>query len=92
VSPINWSPTEAEEVRQNVSTILKTQKGSVPFSRDLGIEQDLIDAPVSVGAAQLVGEAVRQVRKYEPRAKLTPISVEADADGRLAVTTKLEGA
>lgn len=92
MSPINWDPTEDEEVRQNVTTILKTQKGSVPFSRDLGIEQDLVDAPVSIGAAQLVSEAVRQVRKYEPRAKLTPISAEADADGRLSVRLKTEGA
>lgn len=34
---INWAPqTVVEEVLQNVSTILATQTGTVPYSRKLG--------------------------------------------------------
>ena len=64
---INWSPTEAEEVVQNVTTLLKTAPGSVPLSRALGTPQDVIDLPQSAAGARLQADVIRAVRTYEPR-------------------------
>lgn len=42
---INWAPqTVVEEVLQNVSTILATQTGTVPYSRKLGVTSGLVDS------------------------------------------------
>lgn len=43
---IDWSPkTVVEEVLQNVSTIINTQIGTVPYARKLGINSSLVDSP-----------------------------------------------
>lgn len=89
--PINWAPTEAEEVVQNVKTLLATEKGSVPLARELGLPQDIVDLPQSVAGARLQHDAIRAVRTYEPRAEITSVDLEVDADGTLTAVATLEG-
>lgn len=88
---INWSPTTAEEVVQNVNTLLKTEPGSVPLSRQLGTPQDVVDQPESLVGAQLSASIIKAVRTYEPRAAITGVALSATADGKLKVTTQLSG-
>ncbi len=86
---INWSPTTSEEVAQNVRTLLKTEPGSVPFSRALGTPQDLIDQPESAVGARLQAEVIHAVRTYEPRVAVKAVRLSASADGKLVATAEL---
>ncbi len=89
---INWAPTVAEEVAQNVRTIVATETGSVPLARELGTPQDVVDQPQSAAGARLQASVVKAVRTYEPRALVTDVELEATVDGKLSVTVKWEGA
>lgn len=86
---INWSPTQSEEVVQNVHFLLKTEPGSVPLSRALGTPQDLIDQPESAVGARLQAEVISAVRTYEPRVKIKAVRLSADSDGKLIATAEL---
>ena len=86
---INWSPTEAEEVVQNVTTLLKTAPGSVPLSRALGTPQDVIDLPQSAAGARLQADVIRAVRTYEPRVAVKSVKLTANDDGKLSATVAL---
>lgn len=89
---INWNPTVAEEVVQNVRTILATGAGSVPLSRTLGTPQDVLDSPQSVAGAQLQAAVVTAVRTYEPRMKIARVKLTPSADGKLQVEVEAVGA
>lgn len=86
---INWAPNEAEEVLQNVQTLIATEPGTVPMSRDMGMPQNAVDAPISTASALLQAAAIKAVRTYEPRAAIKAMKVSGDADGKLTVTPTL---
>jgi phage baseplate assembly protein W len=80
---INWSPTTAQEVVQNVETLLKTAPGTVPLARALGTPQDLVDAPETFAAANIEAAAIRAIRTYEPRVSLKTLELTATPAGKL---------
>lgn len=86
---INWAPTPAEEVVQNVATLLATAPGTVPLSRALGTPQDVIDLPQSAAGARLQADVIRAVSTYEPRVAIKSVTLSASADGRLVATATL---
>lgn len=88
---INWSPTPAEEVVQNVETLLKTAPGTVPLARAMGTPQDVIDDPMSAVAARLGADVIKAVRTYEPRVSIKAVSLASDGDGKLIATAEIEG-
>lgn len=84
----------AEEVAQNVAVILATPKGSVPLDRDFGLSFAVVDTPAPRAKALMAVEIVRQVGRYEPRARVLAVDwqeAEVDAmDGRLIPLVKIE--
>lgn len=86
--------TVAEEVTQNVAVILATPKGSVPLDRDFGLDFNLVDKPEPRAKALMAVEIVRQVTRYEPRARVLAVDwkeTETEAmDGRLIPLVKIE--
>lgn len=87
--PINWSPTTAEEVVQNVTFLLKTAPGSVPLSRAMGTPQDVLDTPLSVAGARLQAQVIQAVRTYEPRVKVKAVRLSSSQEGKLAAVAEL---
>jgi len=85
---MNWAPTAAEEVAQNVRSIVATARGSQPMFRALGL-LELHDRPVQVASAKLAAALSVQIRTYEPRAEVASISVANGIDGQLAPTVRL---
>ena len=81
--------TLAEEVLQNVFTILTTQKFSVPLDREFGLSVSMLDAPVNKSQNALKAEIVQAVRIFEPRARITKIDFDTDLDGRLFTRLKV---
>lgn len=72
---VNWSPqTVEDEVIQNVSVILATQIGSVPYSRRLGISISALDAPTPVAMASVIREIIQKINEFEPRAIIHEVS------------------
>lgn len=82
---VNFAPSsEAEEVIQNVRTILKTRIGSVPFAREFGITWEHLDKPVPVAKSIMQSIIVDAVADYEPRAKVEKVIFTGDGiDGIL---------
>lgn len=76
-TPVNFAPeTEAEEILQNVRTILSTRIGSVPLHRDFGISWEHLDKPYPVAKQLMMVEVIEAIERFEPRAKVE--SVEFD--------------
>ncbi|EAU4574899.1 hypothetical protein ABV602_004548 [Salmonella enterica] len=74
---INWAPqTVVEEVLQNVSTILATQTGTVPYSRKLGVTSGLVDSQTPVFIAMATREIIQKVSEFELRAIIHSVSFE----------------
>jgi len=81
---VNFSPSsELEEILQNVRTIIGTRKGTVPLDRDFGLDWSFVDKPINVAQALVSAEIAKQVRKYEPRARIISISLVEDLTGAL---------
>ena len=68
---INLMPQNVyDEVAQNVLMIVTTLKGTIPYMRNFGVRQELIDQPVLAARSKLTGEIIAAVKKFEPRAKV----------------------
>lgn len=91
---INFAPrVVAEEVLQNVRTLLMTGKYSVPLHRELGIDLALLDKPAPEAMARLRVHIVQEVERFEPRARITAVDFkpyEGAADGRFYPILQVE--
>lgn len=88
---INFAPAnEAEEIAQNVRTIIATPKYSVPMDRLFGVNAEIVDRPTPKAMAQLQAEIIQAIRKYEPRCKVKKVTFEGDNDGKLSVKVRVE--
>lgn len=81
---ISLAPESVEaEVVQNVRVIITTVRGTVPLFRDFGLDSTIIDSPTLMAQAKISTEIIRQVRKYEPRAKITSLKYDVPEIGHL---------
>lgn len=91
---ISLAPESVEaEVVQNVRMIITTVRGTVPLFRDFGLDSTIIDSPTLMAQAKISTEIIRQVRKYEPRAKITSLKYDVPEIGHLRpiVTVAVKG-
>lgn len=88
---VNFAPAStAEEILQNVRTILATPVYSVPLDRAFGVNAELLDLPLPVAKAKLTAEIVQAIQKSEPRVEVTRVSFTGEAiAGRLQPTVRL---
>lgn len=81
--------SEAEEIIQNVKTILCTRRLTVPLDRPFGINPDIIDLPIS-WQNKLTAEIVKAVNEFEPRAKIQKVSYGGNpVDGELIIKARV---
>ncbi|OMD00052.1 GPW/gp25 family protein [Paenibacillus sp. FSL R5-0636] len=74
-SNIIFAPKDlAEEVSQNIRTILSTAIGSAPLARDIGIDYSIVDEPYQIAEARLTGEIHTAIADQEPRAQIIEVS------------------
>ena len=99
-SGVNFAPeTTAEEILQNIRTILVTRVGTVPLDRDFGLSWEHLDKPYPVARSLMTAAVVEAIEKYESR--VTVDSVEFDGDSadamqgllrpRVTISIKSEG-
>ena len=84
--------TVAEEVMQNIRTLLSTLKGQVPLDRGFGIDAKVLDLPVRQAMAKLQIEIYESIQNYEPRAEVKSISFKGDnaVDGVLVPVVEVD--
>jgi phage baseplate assembly protein W len=71
---VNFAPkSEIDEILQNVYTLLRTAKYSVPLDRDLGIDMTFIDRPAPDAMFRARSRIPEEIERYEPRAKVRVI-------------------
>lgn len=82
---VDFAPaTPADEVGQNIRTIVGTYLGTVPGARDIGVDySDLLDEPVTIQKARLGGVITAAIMEQEPRAQITKIEFREGDGGRL---------
>ncbi|MDR3353941.1 MAG: GPW/gp25 family protein [Synergistaceae bacterium] len=77
-------PGVAEEVLQNVRTLLVTAKYSVPLDRDLGIDASFLDRPAPDAMARLRVQIAQEIQRHEPRAVVKVIEFKKYEDEALS--------
>lgn len=93
--PVSLAPSnELLEIRQNVATILKTIKGSVPLDRDLGVDFSPLDSPENQSLALWRLAVIEAIERDEPRVKVKSVTLDQDksdvAEGKLTPIVTLE--
>ncbi|QNU67269.1 hypothetical protein EHE19_001615 [Ruminiclostridium herbifermentans] len=74
-SSINWQAKGYEKIADNVANILKTKMSEVPYMRDMGIDSDYMDMPITEVKGQIISNAI-EVISYEPRVTVKEIEIE----------------
>ena len=74
---------DAEDVMRCVKNIILTPAGTVPLARDFGIDQGLLDRPLPVAQSLLAVEIIDKVAKYESRAAVQEVELQATVDGQI---------
>lgn len=66
---INFAPkTVAEEVVQNIRNIFSQAKYQIPYQRNMGFDEDIIDQTAGRAVMMFQIDMIKQVKQYEPRA------------------------
>lgn len=69
-----------DDIRQCISIILGTQKGSLPHRPEFGSDLwKYIDLPSSAAKPHIIREAAQAIAKWEPRADVQGISLQPSA-------------
>jgi phage baseplate assembly protein W len=90
-SAINWQATGYDKIADNIANILKTRISEVPYMREMGIDPDYMDMPVSEVKGQIISDAIEAISTYESRAEVVEIDViEATAEGDLIIKVVIE--
>lgn len=78
-STFSFEPaSEAEEIAQNIKTILRIRRGTVPYFRTFGVSMIAVDMPVIAASRFLASELMATIQAFEPRASMEQISAEID--------------
>lgn len=81
---IEWNPTKAQEVIQNVSNLINTIKYEVAYDRTLGINTDFQDMPLQETIPLVTAQIYDVIDQREPRATLEEVSfIGISNDGNL---------
>ena len=90
---LNLAPANIiEEISQNLQNIFNSRKKKTPYQRDMGLDIGVIDERIDVVMMYYQTEMSRQVKKYEPRVKVTSYKwFDSDVvNGNLVVDVEVE--
>lgn len=90
-STINWTGEGAMRIAGNVTNLIKTKAGEVPFEREEGIEPDFIDAPGTENIGMLTNDVIENIEAYESRAKVQSVKINSiTATGEIEIEVGVE--
>ena len=68
--------TIEEEVVQNIRMILSSMFFEVPYAREFGLNAVYLDAPIQRAEALTRADIIKQIKRYEPRAKVEYVNMD----------------
>ena len=81
----NWAATGAEEVVQNVFTLLNTFQYEVAYERTMGLPGELADLPQDEAVPATIARIYALIEEFEPRAEVVSVNFlgVSEEDGSL---------
>ena len=68
---IDFAPkTVVDEVVQNIRNIFSQEKYHIPYQRNMGFDESIIDQTMERAVMMFQIDMIKQVKTYEPRAKI----------------------
>ena len=90
LSRIDFAAAGVKEVVQNVYRLLLTPKYSVPLERTMGMENEVVDAPITEAPDLLIAEILEVIHLWEPRVEILDVTFRADGQaGHLVPTIRM---
>lgn len=77
-------------ILQNIRTILRTPKFTVPLYREFGLDVNVVDSPITVAEPILYAEVREAIEQFEPRCTVTDISFVIEKNNPGALTPRVE--
>ncbi len=74
----DYSEEEIKDIINHIYCLLTTIKGTIPFSRDIGMDSEIIDLPVDIAQARYTVEAIRNINDYENRVSVKEVTFSYD--------------
>lgn len=87
MSSINWNAKGEERVLQNVSNIVNTIKGDIPFMRDFGVT-DFTDTQLDKN--KIISDTHDAIKTYENRAEVTSVKLKYSNASDIEREVKIE--
>ena len=78
IKELNLGATGVDEILQNISTIIRTPKYSVPLDRNFGIDASMVDMPIEVAENLVTVKIIEAIQEFEPRAIVQKVSYTKD--------------
>lgn len=68
-----WSVglTDSERAMKNVANLINLRKGDLPFDRDLGMNPDYIDKPITELSSDIITEIEDMIKEREIRVQVS---------------------
>lgn len=83
---INWNADVIGQIANNVSNLLKTRLGELPFARGVGMNTDYIDAPITLTRNAIINEVYELIKAFEPSVTVISVDViEVSGDGDIEI-------
>ena len=82
---INWGAKGADEIAQNVLTLINTFTYEVAYDRTIGINAQFQDMPLQEAVANITAQIYELIEQREPRATVKEVNfIGQSEDGNLA--------
>ena len=90
LAEIDFAAAGIKEIVQNVYRLLLTPKFSVPLERTMGMENEVVDAPITEAPDLLIAEILEVVHFWENRVDILEVTFRADGQaGKLVPTIRM---
>lgn len=70
---LKWDLSSKEQIIENVCNLINLTFNDLPINRQIGVSRDFMYQNVSLAQLKLYKEIERNIKNYEPRAKINSI-------------------
>ena len=81
---------ERDDITRCLQMLMLTPEGTIPFDRSFGIDYGIFSYHPDIAKNMLAVELINKAEIYEPRAVITEVEFETDAEGAVRVKVVLD--
>ena len=86
----DMSASEIQQIDIRLRTLLLCLVGTIPGSRDFGMEGDYLDDPIDIAANGLASALQEKVDIFIPEISVESVDISYDLNGKLETTIRIE--